>query len=440
MKILFIIPYVPYPLNSGGNQAFFTITDHVRKEHEVSVLLYVHHSNDLENVQALRQIWTNVTFYIYDQRQHHEEGEMAESVAPFSNMSWMDRTLCKFFSSIRRSMFRKIERRQKKYAVVSQKEDYNRLNSTLFATSDDLDAPFCQFVQKVSAKGFDAIQVEFYEYLPLVLLLPKEVRKIFVHHEIRFVRNENELQLFRQVLPTDTLLFEKEKAFEVACLSACDAVVTLTETDKQILGHYIPAEKIFASPAIIHIDASKRLSFKPVKEMVFIGSGDHFPNADAVIWFCKEIMPILKERMAEVPRLNIVGRWRDDLKTAIMKLCPEACFTGFVEDLSSYINGKLSVVPVRIGSGMRIKILDSIFAAAPIVTTSKGCEGLPMADDVNCLIADSAAAFADAISRVIADQQLQQKIVVNALASDTGMLNEKELIERRLSVYREVRS
>lgn len=438
MKLLYIVPYVPYPLNSGGNQAFFTLTDNVRKRHELSILLYAHNKEDQDNINALKALWKDVEFYVYDESKKEKEGnEDAED--RFANMSWKDRISCRFFLSIAQSMHRKIWRRQVRYVnkqMSSTTEDLVRTRSTLFAINRDINADFCNYVQKVSALGFDAIQIEFYEYLPLVYLLPSDTQKVFVHHEVRFVRNENELQLFRQKEPTDIITFQREKTFEISCLSAYDAVITLTETDRKILSNFIAPSKLFVSPAVISIASSEQLPFKPATELVFIGSGDHFPNADAMIWFCREIIPVLKKKLTKMPRLSIVGQWRNEQKASIQALFPEANFTGYINDLPAFVNGKVSVVPVRIGSGMRIKILDSVFASAPIITTTKGCEGIPMVNRENCLIADDPKSFADAIIEMLFDVRLQERLSTNASATKKGMLNKAELIEKRLSVYK----
>lgn len=433
MKILYIVPYVPYPLNSGGNQAFFAITDRVRKHHDLSVLLYAHNRNDRSNIKALKKLWNDVGFYVYDEDEKKPENSNEK---PFANMSWRDRTSCRLFLSIAQSMYRKIGRRQNRYK--NKQEDMVRNWSTLFATSNDLNVDFCRYVQETAANGFDAIQIEFYEYLPLVHLLPKEVKKLFVHHEVRFIRNENELQLFSSLQPTDLILFQREKAFELSCLSAYDAVITLTETDKSILSQYLPQKNIFVSPAVINIASFEQIPFKPATELVFIGSGDHFPNADAMVWFCKEVVPALRSKMERIPQLNIVGMWRKDIAQNILSIFPLAKFTGYIEDLPSFLNGKISVVPVRIGSGMRIKILDSVFASAPLVTTTKGCEGLPMVSRENCLIADDPEGFADAIVEMLTDKNLQEKLSNSASLARTGMLNKEELIEKRLSVYEQI--
>lgn len=64
-KILFIIPYIPYPLDSGGNQAFFNMVEYLRHKMAVSVLLYPETGRRMQDVESLKKIWDNVDFFIY---------------------------------------------------------------------------------------------------------------------------------------------------------------------------------------------------------------------------------------------------------------------------------------------------------------------------------------------------------------------------------------
>ena len=423
MKLLYINTYIPYPLNSGGNQAFFMMADHVRKHHDLSVLLYVHHSQEHQNVEKLKELWPDVHFYIY-------EPHAANSSTEYHGMSWFDRKYCTSLEAICHSFTRKIERRKRKYS-----QDFVRANSTLFKNTADLTPDFCAYVQQVVSQGFDAVQVEFYEYLPLIHVLPSTVKKVFVHHELRFIRNENEYQLYEHPDATDLILLQQEKAQELAALAACDAIITLTEIDKQILGRYLPSEKIHVSPAITQTITLKKKNFRPAMELMFIGSGSHFPNADAMIWFCKQVVPFIRKETSTFPPIHISGDWPKDLQKTISHLCPEVVFDGFIDNLPNFLNGKISIVPIRIGSGMRMKILDAMAAAAPIITTSKGCEGLPVKNGIHCLIADEADEFAHAIVRLMHDVVLQQTLAENAQKEDNTSLNDTELLARRLAIY-----
>jgi glycosyltransferase involved in cell wall biosynthesis len=154
-------------------------------------------------------------------------------------------------------------------------------------------------------------------------------------------------------------------------------------------------------------------------------------------WFSTEVVKALRAR-GRMPKLYISGVWNDDIKASVTSAYPEAVFTGFVDDLSAFLNGKISIVPIRIGSGMRMKIIDSISASSPLVTTSKGCEGLPCSDNDNCLIADTADTFADAIIRMSDDEKLQEQCARKAISTLRTTLDAEKLLRLRMEFYKNV--
>lgn len=450
MKILYILPWVPYPLNNGGNQAVFMMTDAARRLHQVSLLLYIHNAAERERMEHLKALWPDVTFFLFDaQEEARIKGEIQPS--PYASMPWLNRKVCEILDYWHHSTKRKLDRRQWRHALqqLSQAKSkasaiaalgcFVRANSNLFhQTNNDLSPAFCKYVKEVSAKGFEIVQVEFYEYLPLVYILPANCKRVFVHHELRFVRNENELSLLQNPLPTDFLILKEEKAKELGALKHYDAVITLTDIDRNHLIQYLPEEKIYVSPAITQNVNLEKKTFQTAQELVFVGSGSHFPNADGMLWFCSQVVPILRQQQGSIPRIHITGHWRRELKAYVKRQCPEAVFDGFVDDLPTFINGKISIVPIRIGSGMRMKILDSASAAAPLVTTSKGCEGLPVVHKQHCLIADTPETYADALVEILADKNLQQSLATKAQDVNNAMLKDAELIQQRLAIYKKI--
>ncbi|MCD8318030.1 MAG: glycosyltransferase family 4 protein [Paraprevotella sp.] len=439
MRILFILPYVPYPLNSGGNQATFNMLDCIRKEHEVSIVTYVKTEEAEQGMHALRKIWPDVDFYPFinphlTSRLHEDQDELENMPRTFAY---------RFFDAIRRSMERKIDRRIKRYRWLQsqgmvksvERKDFVRLHSCLFQSMPGTVFPidFHDFVYETARRGFDLIQVEFYECLPLVHLLPEKAVKVFVQHEIRYVRNRNELDLFQEVKPNDLLLFNLLKDVEQKALSHYDKIIALTETDRQIMQADIPTADVYVSPAAVAAPKTDPL-FQPGKDLIFIGNGAHFPNADGLVWFSKEVMPVLNRKGVET-KVYIVGVWNEEIQQKIKGLAHEVEFTGFVDDLQGFANGKVSIVPIRIGSGMRMKILDSIFAASPVVTTSKGSEGLPLTDREDCLIADTPEDFASAIAQLLNRQDLQKQLADRSLDKFKDMFNTSDMQKRRMELY-----
>lgn len=430
MKILFILPYVPYPLNSGGNQATFNMIDKIRDEHNVSILFYINNVENANALEQLREVWKDVTFFPYVELQ-----QAAEPTAVPDTLSFR---ICNY---LRKSFTRKVNRKLRKFYAQSQTEescDFLRKNSCLYQNYPTLSEGYKQHVYEVSRKGFDAVQVEFYESLSLVYLLPVEVTKIYVQHEIRYIRSKNELDLFKHQTPEDFYRWHLLKDMELMALSHYDYIVALTEIDKTLMLASQKDLNIYVSPAVIKLPDTK-YSFDHVgQELVFVGSGEHFPNADGMMWFCKEVLSLIKKKCNI--KINIVGKWEKRLQEEMLKIEPSLYFTGYIEDLNEFMNGKISIVPIRIGSGMRIKLLDSVWAASPIVTTSKGCEGLPFVDGKNCLIADSAQDFANAIMRMLENKDnMQKKLTESSAETISGIIDSTQLIERRMKLYRNIK-
>ena len=221
-------------------------------------------------------------------------------------------------------------------------------------------------------------------------------------------------------------------------LSAYDHIIALTETDKELLQKELPSQHIYVSPALTDSGRIKEYKkFAPAREVVFVGSGDHFPNADGLLWFCQDVVPKLKE-LGDMPKVVVTGMWRDNIKSIVNTLCPQIQFVGFVDDLASFLNGRISVIPIRIGSGMRMKILDAIAASSPLVTTSKGCEGYPLQDEEDYLIADTAEDFANAINKLITDVTEQERLTASAAIKLKSLLNGEMLIQQRLDFYKQM--
>ena len=448
MNILYIIPYIPFPLNSGGNQAFFNMVNEARKVHQVSLLLRIRNDKDRENAGQLQEVWPDARLYLLDETATNAQAKTtaAEEDAELSGVTaWK----CRLFDSIRRSMERKIRRStrralMKKKAEAIAREDsvatneilgsFVREHSVLYHTIDG-NEEFYEYVYQTSRQGFDLIQIEFYEYLPLVYLLPKDVKKVFVHHELHYVRVENEMNLFDRISQADRLKYQMDFQEELSALKQYDKIVTLTEVDRELLSVHIPSDKLYVSPALTEAcKATTQQEWQPARDLVFIGGGDHFPNADGVMWLATKVLPALRQTGTNA-KVYVVGKWDKVMQEQIHAFAPNIVFTGFVDNLMSFLCGKISVVPIRIGSGMRMKILDSINAGTPMVTTSKGCEGLPLRDGEHCFITDDATVFAQRITQLMQNKDVQKKFVEAARSQMGGQMDGSELLRRRMALY-----
>lgn len=149
---------------------------------------------------------------------------------------------------------------------------------------------------------------------------------------------------------------------------------------------------------------------EPEREsLVFVGAMHWRPNQDAVTYFVEEILPRIRQQRPEVT-FTIVGQGPP---SHIQKLgsLPGVHVTGRVEDVRPYVKAAaVFVVPLRIGGGTRLKILEALAMKKAVVSTSVGAEGLAVADGVHLMIADGAEPFADRIDRLLRDRALRREL------------------------------
>lgn len=154
---------------------------------------------------------------------------------------------------------------------------------------------------------------------------------------------------------------------------------------------------------------------KDAVNLLWMGGFWWYPNAEGVSWFVREILPLVKDRLAENNiRLQFLGaNPPDDLKA--LHDGKHIFVHGFVPSIEPILDeAHLLFVPLLSGSGVRVKILESMSNGIPILSTSKGCEGLGAVDGRDLVIADTAADFAEAMIRLAQDAAQRAAMARNA--------------------------
>jgi glycosyltransferase involved in cell wall biosynthesis len=145
-------------------------------------------------------------------------------------------------------------------------------------------------------------------------------------------------------------------------------------------------------------------------DIVFLGSMDWMPNIDGAEWFAREILPRIRQRHPQVT-VALVGRTPSPQVIALGKRDPGMIVTGTVEDVRPWLRGALvSIVPLRIGGGTRLKIYEAMAAGVPVVSTSIGAEGLDVKQGDNILLADTADEFSAACCGLLEDEGARRQL------------------------------
>ena len=210
---------------------------------------------------------------------------------------------------------------------------------------------------------------------------------------------------------------ELSRNVENDLLRLCDAHTVCSERERQALLARAPGARIEVVGNGVDCDFFAEADAKDGArgDVLFMGRMDYHANIDAALYFAREVWPLVRQRRPEL-RLVIVGAQPAAQVLALRK--EGITVTGTVEDVRPFYRGALvSVVPLRVGGGTRLKVLEAMAAGTPVVSTSLGAEGLAVTVGKDILIADTPEAMADAIVSLQAQSPPWQELVANGRRS-----------------------
>jgi glycosyltransferase involved in cell wall biosynthesis len=280
------------------------------------------------------------------------------------------------------------------------------------------DQMFARIHQLLLSEKFDILQIEHSFLVPFRKAVPKSFtgRTILALHNIGAVQYRRMVNLSfpfltRALFGIKSLLMRN---WEVRCAALFDSVVVVSESEAEWLRQRNPDLPVAVIDNGVDITGTPYLPVTEVgPNLLFVGSMVYPPNEDAMRYFCRTIWPLVKTAIPAV-QLWIVGH---EPSPALQQLGRDASIhiIGTVADLAPhYANTKLVIVPLRAGSGSRLKILEAMAMGRAVVSTSIGCEGLVLEHDIHLAIADTPSDFSDAIVALINDEQRRSRMVDQA--------------------------
>ena len=257
------------------------------------------------------------------------------------------------------------------------------------------------------------------------------------------------------VKPIVKMEARRVKHYEGGIVQSFDHTLAVTETDRQYLGEArelfnnrkkIPRanikrtksqDSITVTPIAVDTELLQPVSRKPHSKNLFTMGTLHYPpNADGIRWFAQEVFPIIRREEPEAT-LTIAGKNPPtDFERFMQESAGAIKVTGYLPDLRPHLeNAAVMVVPLRAGSGMRVRILEAFAQAMPVVTTTVGLEGIDAIPGEEVLVADTPQEFAASVVSLLRDESLQARLAKNGRRLAECCYDWKITLQKMDSVY-----
>lgn len=371
LRVLFLAQVFPYPLDSGPKIRAYYVLRYIAARHKVTLVAFITHPRELEYVDHL------ATF--------------CEAVYPLAR----PRSLGREGLALARSL----------------------ATGRPFMIERHYDAGMARLVEGLVARErFDLVHMDQVKVAQYGLRIEGIPRVIDKHNAYALVlkgtAGTDPSPMRRLVARFD---WPRMARYEGMLCRTFEGVVAVTEADREALvrfsgdGREIPIIPI-ATDCVAVRPVRRRAD---AKDILILGSLFYPPNVDGAVWFAEEILPRIRKEVPQA-RLLLVGE-RPAPEVVALGRVDGVEVTGYVADLRPYLERTaVMAVPLRFGSGMRVKILDGLAWGLPMVSTSIGCEGIDVTPGQDILLADAPEPFAAQVVRLLRDRALADTLATNA--------------------------
>lgn len=367
LNILFVSATIPYPAIDGGRIRVLSLVQNLSRYNNITFLTYNSSDKDEQNIKYLRDIGINILDVKFNYNKTLSNimaiSRQVFKGKPFTTAKYYSNNMVKKINELLKDNSFDILHLEMLHTGQYITEIQNRHNTKIFLGQQNIDSLIWQRLFRTEQNPF---------------------KKLLLNWQYnRF------LNLEKNLCPK----------FDVCiCVSAEDA---------NRLKSISPHAKTDVIPNGVDTDYFKPMDTKEDEsQIVFVGSMDWQPNEDAVLYFCDQIFPLIKSDIPNV-KFYIVGSNPTE-RVLKLKNIDGVIVTGLVDDVRSYMSqSAVFVVPLRIGGGTRLKILQALAMKKAVVSTSIGCEGLGLKHNEHLLISDDPIEFAKSVILLIKDRELR---------------------------------
>lgn len=411
MNILYICPRFPYPADQGDKVVIYSHLKFLSKENKITLLSFIQDEKELENISYLSGYCAKIE--VFKKRANLSVVNLITAMYktdPF--------TVIRYYSP------------------------------EMFKRSKAL----------IESGGFDAVHVAFYymgQYaVNKSISIPRKTAVILDTHNIEYLIYSRYAQLAKN--PFVRLFIRLEslriKRYELHMYKKFDRCIAFSELDRNNIARLSGASNVEVNPACIELPAGQDFqrgtgSAEPAgtspdtceeaDSMLFFGLLNTPANDDAVRFFYKKIFPLVKLKRPGA-KFIIAGKNPGRYITHLSK-DPGVRLLGLVADIRGLLKRTaLVIVPLRLGGGIRIKILESWAMRKAVVSTSIGAEGIDAQGGSDIIIADSASDFADSVAALLNDYRKRIEIGQAAFKKASEYYRPERIIKNLEAVYKTV--
>lgn len=414
MKLLFITPQLPYPPQQGTTIRNYNIIKELGPRHEIHLLSF----GRVETLggSPLNELCSRIE--IMDPPKRSNSRRAFETLAsPFPDMARRlnSRALADKLADMLRT---------ENYDVI-QIEGIEMASNWLQASESN----------ESMANGLSG---EIMESRPRPTILFDDHNAEYVLQKSAFESDRNRAGRLHAAAYSYIQWHKLEKFEREICLQAKNVTVVSENDAKAIamLGSGIHPIVIPNGVDISHYVPSSEVCAKPLADIsiVFTGKMDFRPNTDAAIWFAREILPVIR-RLIPLAHISFVGQKPNSQVRALAAL-PGVEVTGWVADTRPYIaDAAVYAVPLRMGGGTRLKVLEAMAMGKGIVSTTLGAQGIECMPGRDLIVADRAEDFAQAVVGLIRDPKRRQELGTNARKLVEEKYDWRKIVPRFEAIY-----
>lgn len=396
LNILFVSATIPYPAIDGGRIRVLNLVQNLSKNNNITFLTYNSSDKDEQNIKYLRDIGIDVI----DIKFNYNEILSNKSSILKQILKGKPFTIAKYYS----------DRMVNKINELLEKNLYDVIHFEMLHTG--------QYITEL----YNIVYVELCLGLQNIDSL---IWKRLADTESNPIKRSILNWQYKRFLNLERILSP-----------LFDSCICVSKEDEERLRKINPFARTEVVPNGVDTDYFIPTDVKENEyQIVFVGSMDWQPNEDAVLYFCDKIFPLIKKKMPQI-KFYIVGSNPTERVKKLANI-DGVVVTGLVDDVREYISqSAVFVVPLRIGGGTRLKILQALAMKKAVLSTSIGCEGLGLINGEHLIIEDDPKKFAEFLVLLINNEDLRHKLGENGRKLVEDHYDWKALSTKLDTIYR----